>query len=230
MNGKDVYRILKKIGADHVHHANSVMTSCTFLEQGGLLSRGYVEDRKLKQTEQSSDKIDKEFGIWHTVFVDHVDIHARGGRRKGPNQYGPVLFVIDIDVLLSLPSGSDVLVAKKNPIYWKKEEPDADKWFESLAELEQSIHFGDFDKMLMIKTPSGKLDFPKHRAEIRLDDPGKALSSGENAYDHAVKRLMQSAACGKVEVNIGKRECQPGCICLKKYAAMSVKQLEFWFG
>jgi hypothetical protein len=48
VEGSDIYGILKRIGATHLHHANSVITSCTFLEQGGLLGRGFVEDHGLK--------------------------------------------------------------------------------------------------------------------------------------------------------------------------------------
>ena len=109
MQGKDVYNILKKIGAKQLHHANTVRTSCTFLEHGALLSRGFVEDKGLKQTSQYTDALDKKYKIWHRVFLDHVDIHARGGRRKGFNQYGPVLFVFDLGILIDLPNDTDVL-------------------------------------------------------------------------------------------------------------------------
>lgn len=68
MTPKEVHRILTSIGAERLHHANTVTTSCTFLEHGALLSRGYVEDHGLKQTYQNSDALDKKFGIWNAVF------------------------------------------------------------------------------------------------------------------------------------------------------------------
>jgi hypothetical protein len=37
MQGADVYGVLKPMGATLLHHANSVTTSTTFLEQGGLV-------------------------------------------------------------------------------------------------------------------------------------------------------------------------------------------------
>lgn len=117
MKPSDVYEVLKGIGASRLHHANTVTTSCTFLEHGGLLSRGYVESHHLEQTYQPSDDIDQKYGIWDRVFVDHVDIRYRAGRVKGPNQYGPVLFELPLDILLNLPTASDVLVTKMNPIY-----------------------------------------------------------------------------------------------------------------
>ena len=230
MQGADVYKVLKQIGATHLHHANSVTTSCTFLEQRGLLSRGFVEDQGLKQTAQpSSDEIDKKYGIWDRIFLDHVDIHDRAGRKKGPNQYGPVLFVVDLDILLGLPPGSDVLATKRNPVHWYNNEPDGERWFQSTEELAKNIHFGDFDNMLVIQTPSGMLDFPKHGVRVFLDDPQRQLSSGENAYSYAESRLKTAAATGKIEALIERRKCWDECICVKKYATYSPQKFDFFF-
>src|SRR5687768_18349840 len=141
MTPKEVHDVLAKIGAKYLHHANTVTTSCTFLEHGALLSRGYVEDHGFKQTPQESDALDKKFGIWDRVFLDHVDIHYRGGRRKGPNQYGPVLFVLDLTVLLQLPKGTEVGVTKTNPIHWRGNQKDADRWYLTPAELTNNISY-----------------------------------------------------------------------------------------
>jgi hypothetical protein len=229
MKGTEVFDVLKDIGATLLHHANSVTTSNTFLEQGGLASRGFVEDHGLKQTPQSSDEIDKKYGIWDRIFVDHVDIHDRGGRRKGPNQYGPVLFRFDLDILHGLPAATEVLVTKTNPVHWYDNQADSDRWFETAEELAKSIRFGDFDKMLVIKTPSGKLDFPNDRAQIILDDPRRQVSSGEDAYTHAEKRLKVAATVGQVKAYIERRECQVGCICIEKYATYKPERIDFWF-
>jgi hypothetical protein len=229
MQGADVYGVLKQIGTTHLHHANSVATSCTLLEQGGLLSRGFVQTHGLTQTEQSSDQIDQKYDIWDRIFVDHVDIHDRGGRRKGPNQYGPVLSQFDLDILLRLPAGSEVFVTKKNPVHWYDSQPDSERWFQSAEELRKDIHFGDFDKMLVIKTPSGKVDFPNDRVRIILDDPQRPLSSGEDAYTYAMNRVTTAAAVGGVEVSIERRECRSGCICVEKYAKYPPQTLDFWF-
>jgi len=229
MQGSDVYSVLKGIGAMDLHHANSVTTSSTFLKQGGLLSRGFIEDHKLPQTQQSSDEIDKKYGLWHCVFVDHVDIHSRGGRKKGPNQYGPVLFVLDLDVLLRLPEGSKVLVTKMNPIYWREKQPDSERWFMSKEELAANIAFGDFGKMLVIQTPSEKLVFPNRRVRIILDDPQRQISSGKNAYTYAEDRLNSAAVAGRVAASIERRECDYGCICVEKYATYSAKTIDLYF-
>jgi len=229
MKGTEVHQVLKQIRATHLHHANSVATSCTFLEQRGLASRGFVEDHGLAQTPQNSDAIDRKFGIWHDVFVDHVDIHDRAGRRKGPNQYGPVLFVLDLDILLALPKDSEVLVTKKNPVHWIRNEPDDARWFQSAAELGNNICFGDFDKMLVIRTPRGKLDFPDRRASVVLDDPGQCVSSGEDAYAHAEKSLREAAATSGMRLSLARRQCRYGCVCSEKYAAFGKKKIDFYF-
>lgn len=229
MQGTDVHKVLSNIRASHLHHANSVTTSVTFLREGGLLSRGLVEGRGLKQTVQSSDAIDKKYGIWESIFVDHVDIHDRGGRRKGPNQYGPVLFVFDLATLLQLPPGTEVLVTKKNPIYWRDNEPDTDRWFQNAEELTKGIQFGDFDKMLVIQTPSRMLDFPKRHAQIILDDPQRTVSSGQDAYTHAENQLRAAAAAGGMQSTIQRRICGYDCICIKKYAKYATQKIDFYF-
>ncbi|MCI0720793.1 MAG: hypothetical protein L0338_17765 [Acidobacteria bacterium] len=204
-------------------------TSSAFLEQRGLLSRGFVEDGGLKQTPQSSDDKDKKYDIWRCVFLDHVDIHFRAGRKKGPNQYGPVLFILDLDILLALPAGSDVLVTRSNPIHWYDDQPDGERWFQSADELGKNIRFGNFDKMLVIRSPSGMLDFPNRRARIMLDNPQRQFSSGQDVYTQAEERLRAAALTGKIQVGIQQHQCRSDCICIDKYAKYTHEQLEFWF-
>lgn len=230
MQAAEVYAVLRQIGAIQLHHANTVTTSCTFLEQGGLASRGFVEDRHLSQTAQpASDEIDKRDGIWHDVFLDHVDIHYRAGRVKGPNHYGPVLFILNLDILLGLPNGSDVRVTKSNPVHWFNGQPEVDRWFQTPEELAANLVFGNFDKMLVIRTPSTMIPFPDKRAQIALDDPKKKVSCGEDAYTRAFQRLMTAAAAGNVELTIAPHECRNDCTCLDKYASYSPAGMDLWF-
>ncbi len=224
MQGTDVYEVLKRIGATNLYHANSVATSCTFLQQDGLVSRGFVEDRGLEQTSQFSDESDKKNGIWHRVFLDHVDIHDRAGEK---NQYGPVLFRFDLNILLGMPVGTEILVTKKNPVHWDDQDPDSERWFQSKDKLAKKINFGDFGKMLVIKTPSEMLDFPNRRALIILDDPQRNLSSGENAYTHAKNRLKATAS--PIDASIERRECRRGCSCTKEYAEDTNEEIDKYF-
>jgi hypothetical protein len=220
---------LKQAGATHLHHANSVITSCTFLQQGGLLSRGSIEDRGFKQSPQPSDQLDRKYGLWPRIFLPHVDIHDRSGQEKGPNPYGPALFALDLDVLLQLPAGTEIRVTRKSPAYWYDNEPDSGRWFQSAEELAKSIAPGDLDKMLAIQTPSGKLSFPGGRARIILDDPQRQVPSGEDAYSHAASRLRSAATAGHVDVSIERRKCRSGCICGEKYANWSAPVMDFYF-
>lgn len=230
MQGTDVYGVLQQIRATHLYHANSVTTSCTFLEEAGLVSRGLVEDHGLKQTPQpSSDEIDKKYGIWHSVFLDHVNIHERAGKSKGPNYYGPVLFVLDLKILLSLPENTEVLVTKVNPVHWYDGQPDGDRWFQSPEELAKDIHFGEFHKMLVIQTPSEKVDFPDRLARIFLDDPQRQMPSGENAYTHAEKRLNAAAANGGVKASIERHRCRTDCKCAERYATYDPRKFYSFF-
>ncbi len=224
MQGADIYSVLKKTKATNLYHANSVTTSRTFLEQGGLLSRGYVEDHHLKQTPQLSDEIDKKFGIWHGIFLDYVDIHYRAGEK---NRYGPVLFQFDLSILLKLGQDTDILVTKKNPVRWECTDPNHRRWFQTKDELAKFINFGDFGQMLVIKTPSEKLDFPNGRALIILDDPKRKLSSGDDAYTHAQNRLM--SIDGPVEPSIQPRKCRGACGCVNEYAEDADRQIDLYF-
>jgi hypothetical protein len=229
MKPAEVHDVLVSIGATQLHHANTVTTSSTFLEEGALLSRGYVEAHGLKQTSQSSDSIDKRYGIWDAVFVDHVDIHYRGGRKKGPNQYGPILFELNVNALLKLPSETDVRVTKKNPIHWKDKQDDAERYFLSPEELRKNIGYGDFDKMLVIFTPTGRFEFPEKRVRIALDNPQRSMSNGEDAYRHAEQRLREAAKKGLVTADLGPHACLAGCACVDTYKSYPLAQFDSRF-
>lgn len=230
LQGSEIYGILKNIGVTHLHQANSVITSCTYLQQGGIVSRGFAEEHRLQQSVQPTDELDKKYGIWHTIFVPHVDIHDRQGQTKAPNLFGPVLFVLDLDILLRLPAGAEVRVTKRSPAYWFDTEPDSARWFQNAEEVAQNLSPDEIHKMPAIQIPSGKLEFPNRRARIILDDPHRQLQSGENAYTHAEARLREAAGQGKVEVSIERRKCQMGCICASKYATWSTPVVDFYFG
>jgi hypothetical protein len=66
---KVVFDVLESNNVTKLHHANSVVTSCQFIKQRALLSRGTVETMKLNQTDQYSDEDDKRYSLWFDVFV-----------------------------------------------------------------------------------------------------------------------------------------------------------------
>lgn len=215
LQGPDVYNVLKGKNIHNLYHANTVTTSCTFLKLGGLASRGYVTDIGLPQTSQYTDSIDKKYGIWYDVFTDTVDIHYRAGRFKF-NQYGPVLFVLDLAILKTLPQRSEVFVTKKNPTKWIDGEPIDKRFFTTQEELESSLEVGTFDQMVVIRTRKGILPFPEGTIQIILDDPQRTLSDGTSAFLHATTRI-KTAALGNTHIHLTKRICRGDCRCLELY-------------
>lgn len=224
MRGQDVYEALTAKGITQLHHANTVITSCTFLALRGLASRRYVASHGLPQTAQSSDDLDQKFGIWDDVFVDTVDIHHRA---RQVNWYGPVLFVLDVNALNDLPRGSEVLITKKNPTKWIDGEAQDARYFTSVTELNASLQKGTFDQMVTIRTGSGMVPFPSGSASVVVDDPGRSLTSGVAAFANAQSRLAAAAEQSQMKLVINRRVCCDSCKCQGTYAVF--KQCEEFF-
>src|SRR5690348_1778209 len=126
LNNQALYDFFTEKGISKFFHANTVATSVTFLEEGGLLSRGAVEKKGLYQTPQTSDRIDKIVNVYDDVFLDSVDLHQLFPRQ---NYYGPVLFVFSNDFLLM--ENYDMWITRENPKYWNSEMSDDEKYFAS---------------------------------------------------------------------------------------------------
>lgn len=220
MKGNEVYNVLQEKNIPYLYHANSVTTSCTFLTKGGLLSRGYVESRKLQQTPQASDEKDKQVGVWDDTFMDTVDIHARA---KQYNEYGPVLFVMQADILASLPAGTEVLVTKDNPIYWTDRQPEDEKYFVTADKLRDGLVKGTFKQMIIVRTPAGLLSFGGFLTKIVFDDPVQKRG-GSDVFQLSERKLQAAAGQGRVRVTIEKRQCVSGCRCLTYYQGGSARE------
>lgn len=217
LNCADVLSVLRQKGVSHLFHANSVLTACTFLETGHLLSRGAVQDRGLRQTSQSSDEIDRRYGIFHDLFVDGVDIHARA-RKRAPNDYGPVLFVLRMDSVFTDPSLQSALrITKTNPIYWTDHQTDGDRYYNSIEDFSREYRYGDFQKMLTFRVADGSLSLSRHLDYIVLDDPGPV--GGGALFDSAQATLGAAARRGRLTPRIVRRACSTDCACEQRYAA-----------
>ncbi|MGM0862145.1 MAG: hypothetical protein ACQEWH_15925 [Bacillota bacterium] len=133
LNRLELHSFLVQEGIKYLYHANTVQTACTFIEQGGLLSRGLVEDKYLIQTPQQSDKDDKAFNVWYDIFLDNHDLHASFNRQ---NKYGPVLFKISIDILKdkSIPP---IWITKDNPIFWKESQHDNERYLSRFNRIKE---------------------------------------------------------------------------------------------
>lgn len=214
LNSKQAYVVLKSRGVDHLHHANSVQTACSFLRAGYLMARGVVDRRGLRQTPQSSDPIDKKHGIWFDVFSDSVDIHERANRR---NLYGPVLFKIKLEIL-EHENTPPIWISKKNPTKWIEGEPNSDRWYSSIDELEAGFQRGKFDQMIVFRHIGGHLPIKGYVEDIILDDPNQVYS-GLNFYDLSAGALLAAAMESGMSIRIFKRPCPLYCKCKSEYAA-----------
>lgn len=209
MNAKIVKNCLLNAGVDHLYHVNTVVTSLSFINQCGLLSRQTAEILGVAQTPQSSDDIDREFGIYNDIFFDSVDIHDRA---KLPNEYGPVMFVYSVDVLDTL-TEYDICITKDNPIYWEDGMQDNEKYFNNEKEILFGFSKGDFNKHITVRNISKPLPFD-YLEEIVIDNPGtmnyELLTEAKGALEAAAKNIG-------LRIPITVRNCSANCGCHQKY-------------
>jgi hypothetical protein len=209
-------------GVRCIHHANTVLTACQFLRAKSLLSRGTAARRGLKQTQQYTDELDKRYGIWFDVFVDSVDIHARASTE---NHYGPVLFVLDVDLIKKAYTGR-VWVTKLNPTKWKGN-PEHSRWFQSREDLKDNFAYGTFDHMIVFRHCGGELPFGSYLREIILDDPHLVTNPGEvDLYGIAYGALRFAMTEAGLVVPIQRRQCADRCRCKDNYLQHPQKAYE----
>ena len=209
MTNKELKRVLLRKNITHLYHVNSVATSCTFLENGGLLSHGVVEERGLFQTPQESDEKDKEVDVFYDIFFDSVDIHQRV---KKINHYGPVLFVYSVDLLDALPPDT-VRITRDNPIRWHAGMTESEKYLLTKEQLWILFEKGSFFQHITLRHQTEPLSFD-YLEKVVLDDPKiDNTTYFDNAYQH-LKKLMERCVPGKpLEI----RQCPPACQCHEQY-------------
>jgi hypothetical protein len=210
---KHVFEVLMEKGINELHHANSVVTACQFLRSKSLMSRGTVERLGITQTPQSSDDVDKRYGIWFDVFADSVDIHHRA---KRANAYGPVLFVFDAQLINRSDTGR-IWVTKLNPTKWGGRS-DRQRWFQSKEDLQENFVKGRFDQMLVFRHCGGQLPFRRFLKKIILDDPQREGDARVDLYSMAVGALRLAMADSGMDVPVERRVCPKGCVCEEEYA------------
>ena len=184
-NAHEIYDSLKAKGVKGLFHANTVRTSKTFLEQGGLLSRKYIEDNGLIQTPQKSDEIDKKFNIWNDIFFDAINISKYYDRY---NLYGPVLFCFNLD-MLKLDNQIIVQVSKKNPMHWNDEDKIEDRYFMNKEDFDSNFKTGNKLKdggcHIIIGTDDGKIPF-ENLLGIQIDSTNLSFidKEGKKKFMH----------------------------------------------
>ncbi|WP_434305394.1 hypothetical protein [Clostridium botulinum] len=213
INNEELYNYLIDSGIRYLYHANSVTTACTYIKQGGLLSRGAVEEQGLIQTSQNSDYKDKKYGVWFDIFLDTVDLHELF---KGPNFYGPVLFMYSIDVLID-DLTTAIWITKDNPTNWYEEQTLEDRYFKNVLEYKKLRLPNPYKKMIIIKNIKKPLNFDLYLKQIILDDP-RGIYYGVNFYDKAEEKLINAMISAGMDTKLlKKRICNNYCKCFKKY-------------
>lgn len=225
LNALEVLKVLREKEVEFLYHANTLATSCTFMRSGALLSRGTVEQRGLKQSPQYSDALDKKYGIWFDVFLDTVDIHACA---KRDNMYGPVLFVLNTDTLLTQ-SAPPIWVTKKNPTDWQDGEPVAERWFQSIQELRGSFSKNGFGHMLVLRHIGGVLPLKENLKRVILDKLPDGLLTRQVNVESYCRGALMSAALPGTKGRYYNRVCQPGCRCQANYTTAGKERLRARF-
>jgi len=220
---KEVYQILKDKKINFLHHANTLSTSLTFIENRALLSRYYVEQNNLYQTPQKSDLEDKKYNVWDYIFLDGEDLHIRYNRA---NKYGPILFRFNIEMLVS-PSIRAIQVTKSNPWYWKDNTPISEKFYSSTEELKNDYLTGkklDSQIMFLIKSPEKEIKLNKFLHSIDIDIPkliinlvtGNKMDVGDYAY-LAIENSLKENGLSHIPILKRHNGNLTACACHRNY-------------
>ena len=216
MEQNQIVEILKHHNVSQIYHADTVITSLSFLKAGGLCSRQYLDRNSLPKTSQYTDCDDQKFNVYNDLFFDSVDIH---GRIRKPNYYGPVLFVFDLQMLLQENLANRIFITKSNPCYWKPYLKCNDRYFTNLDELGKEFQKGDFKQMITCHQV-GFANF-KYLQKIILDrPPEKHIELFRQAY----QALFQGLQEADLSVPLNIRKCEY-CKCFNEYQNMGENNL-----
>ena len=219
LESEKVFEVFQDKDVTSVFHANTVLTSATFLREKALLSRGTVDrNDNWYQTSQYSDPDDKSEGVWFDVFVDTFDIHDSLSRR---NSYGPMLFVLNSEIVKSACTGQ-IWVTKLNPTKWEGKSHE-DKWFTSIEELSRGFEKTNWEHMVVFRNCGGVLPFDDHLQQLVLDDPKFKNHMDIDYFSMALGAVTHAKFEGRVEIEITKRECEQNCKCIDNYKSERVK-------
>lgn len=194
LSPKEIYQVLKNKGIEYLHHANTVATSTTFIENRALLSRHYVEINNFYQTPQDSGNEDKRYNVWDSIFLDGEDLHKRYNQA---NRYGPILFKLKLEMLNS-PTIPGIYVTK-NPWYWKTHTKPEEKFYKSTEDVNRDYLTGkkvDARIMFTIRSPGTEIKLNKFLHSIEIDIPQllvKVKDIGDiSVGDYAIDTIRES--------------------------------------
>lgn len=219
LDGKIVFNMLTSKGVSHLYHANTVRTASSFAFAGGLLSREMIEINNFVQTEQYTDLSDKNFGIWNDIFLDTVDYHQR---IKNRNKYGPVLFEMELNILLL--DGVEVKVTRLNPSKWS--DYNSSCWyFDEDEEFDKYFRAGVFDYIVTLHNFSDTLTFYNFLSNILIDCPSDSSRWREFCWGvrgHLLEKSRQGGVFVLPQEKVRIRDCAGlVCGCLNGYSSLS---------
>ncbi len=212
LDNQELYNLFERKGVKNLFHANTVATSITYIEEGGLLSRQDIDDNGFYQTPQTSDDIDKLFDVFGDVFLDTIDLHKHFSRQ---NHYGPVLFIFNLELIRN--SELNIWVTKDNPINWDRHSDLKDNYFQSVEELSETWDSFDVQrKMFTIRKPAKPILF-EYLECIVLDNP-KVLINEDISLRKESRKALENAVSGndRLQGLLEWRECGH-CFCQDNY-------------
>jgi hypothetical protein len=196
-----------------LYHANTTQTSITYINQGGLLSRGAVENLGLNQTKQGSDEADKILNVWNDVFLDSTDLHSFFGRQ---NYYGPILFEFDVSLVRN--PDYEIWITKDNPIYWLTDTPLDERYFQNIEELNTKWEkFRRQKMMITIRNNKSPILFESIRRVV-VDDPRVLVDdSTVHLFNETTKIIKENITDDHIlKGKFKTRECV-NCWCRNNY-------------
>src|SRR5262249_15710575 len=147
-------------------------------------------------------------------------------RLKRRNEYGPVLFVFDVEALLC-GSVLEVRVTKSNPSEWSISGKDADHWYMTVEVLKSDFYPKDsWNKSVVLSCTDGRLPCAAQLKKVVLDDRKEALPDREwMAFELARERLRIALAQG-----LETRVCPPPyCSCGHEYSKLAPQEFHKMF-
>ena len=213
LNNEELYNFFLKKNILVLYHSNTLSTSLTYFQQNGLLSRGAVENLGLKQTVQKSDEADKILNVWNDIFLDSTDLHTFFSRQ---NYYVPILFEFDINLIQN--ENYEIWITKNNPIYWNNDSTNEQKYFQSVADLEENWgNYARQKKMITIKNNSKPILF-EYTRRIVVDDPRVTLVDDNiHLFNETVNKIKEVVDDNHIlKGKFTTRECT-NCFCRDNY-------------
>lgn len=232
LNKNELYEILSSKGIQNLYHANTIATSITFLNEKNLLSRKYVAENGLFQTNQYSDEVDKKFNIWDDIFLDAMDIHTEF---KRPNKYGPFLFSFDTSLLKS-DDVQNIRITKSNPVYWKLSQSESDWYYSDLNEFNDKYKKGnklkDVGSMIILRDINGKFPLRPHINRLILDNPNLVVNyKNEQQYlanilTEKISDVINQNGFNDVQKHLRHKHNIFNCECWYKYNYFHLSDFE----